>query len=225
MKKLIVSSALALAGIAAQAAPVASTIDVTLTFDNVAAGSTANSALGGLASLAHFANPDIEWDVGEYGSDTGTFHWVDATASYGEVLVGASSYAVSGGNVLNNGWNPILLVFNTPVDIASFSVQQDTSGFGNLQDGGTYLSFLDASGHEISAANVFYTQGGQPGLSIQSGAVGKVSAVLLAGGVGYDNLHIAVTPSVPEPAAGLLALLGAGVVLVRRGRQRGGQRG
>ena len=76
------------------------------------------------------------------------------------------------------------------------------------------------SGYEISAANVFYTQAEQPGLLIQSGAVAKVSAVLLAGGVSYDNLHIAVTPAVPEPAVGLLALLGAGMVLARRGRLR-----
>ncbi|MFY9477516.1 MAG: PEP-CTERM sorting domain-containing protein [Aquabacterium sp.] len=214
MKQLIALSALALAGVAAQA----STVDATLNFDDVAAGSSANSALGSLASLAQFANPDVEWDVDEFGSYTGGFHWIDATATYGEVLVGASAYAVSGGNVLSNSGQPILLVFNTPVDITSFSVQQDTSGFGNLQDGGTYLSFLNASGHEISAANVFYTQGGQPGLSIQSGAVGKVSAVLLAGGVSYDNLRIVATPAVPEPAAGLLALLGAGIVLARRKR-------
>ncbi|MFZ5526258.1 MAG: PEP-CTERM sorting domain-containing protein [Pseudomonadota bacterium] len=221
MKQLITLSALALAGMAAQAAPVASTIDVTLNFDNVAAGSAANSALGSLGSLAYFANPDVEWDVDEYGDYTGSFHWIDATATYGDVLVGASSYAVSGGNVLSNSGQPILLVFSTPVDIASFSIQQDTSGFGNPQAGGTYLSFLDATGHEISAANVFYTQAEQPGLTIQLGAVSKVSAVLLAGGVSYDNLHIAVTPAVPEPAAGLLALLGAGVVLARRSRQRG----
>lgn len=216
MKQLIALSALALAGATAQAA----TIDVTLSFDDVAAGSAADSALGGLAPLAHFANPDIEWDVDAYGNDTGTFHWIDATASYGDVLVGASPYAVSGGQVLSNAGQPILLMFNTPVNIASFSIQQDTTGFGNPQDGGSYLAFLDATGHEISTANVFYTQGGQPGLSIQSGAVSMVSAVLLAGGVDYDNLHIAVTPAVPEPAAGLLALLGAGLVLVRR-RQRG----
>ena len=217
MKQLIALSALALASLAVQAAP--ATIDVTLTFDDVLDGSTANSALGSLGSLAHFANPDVELDVDEYGDYTGGIRWVDATALYGDVGVVASGAAVSGTNVLSNSGQPILLVFNAPVDIASFSIQQDLSGFGNPQDGGTYLSFLDATGHAISAANVFYTQGGQPGLTIQSGAVGQVSAVLLAGGVSYDNLHINVTPSVPEPAAGLLALLGAGVVLARRNRQ------
>ena len=218
MKQFIALGALALASLAVQAAP--NTIDVSLTFDDVVDGSTANSALGSLSSIAYFANPDVERDVDEYGDYTGGIRWIDATVTYGDVRVSASSSAVSAGNVLSNEGQPILLVFNGPVDIASFSIQQDLSGFGNLQDGGTYLSFLDATGHAISAANVFYTQGGQPGLTIQSGAVSKVSAVLLAGGVSYDNLHIALTPAVPEPAAGLLALLGAGIVLVRT-RRRG----
>lgn len=196
-------------------------INATIDFDNLASGSTANAALGSFASLMHFANPDTVLDVDAGGSYTGTFHWVDATGTYGDVLVASSANAVSSANVLANDHQPILLAFNAPVDIATFSIQQDRSGFGNPQTNGTHLAFLDGTGHELAGSNVFYTQFGQPGLAIQNGGVvSNVSAVLLAGGTDYDNLRLVTVAAIPEPYAIALLLAGAGLVITFRRRQR-----
>ena len=167
----------------------------------------------------HFANPDVVDDVDAFGSFTGTFHWVDATSVYGDVLVQSSSFALSGPNVLSNGGQPILLLFNGPVDLASFSIQQDASSFGNAQANGTELVFLDETGHAIAGSGVSYTQYTQPGLPISSGPVSHVSGVLLAGIKDYDNLSVS---SVPEPES--LALLSGGLGtmgLVARRRRNG----
>lgn len=217
LRGAVLAAALAAASVAAHA-DIA--INASFTFDNVASGSTANSTLGSWASVMSFANPDTVQDVDAFGSYTGTFHWVDATAAYGDVLVKASSAAISGTNVLANDHQPIMLTFVDPVNIASLSIQQDQSGFGF--PGQTYMAFLDATGHEISGANVYYTQGGQPGLLISNnGTVNNVSAVLFSGGVDYDNLSITTVAAVPEPGtwammAGGLMMLGA-VTRRRRG--------
>lgn len=195
----------------------AQAINVTLDFDNVVAGSTANSALGGAASFASFANPDTVLDVDAYGSYTGSFHWVDATAVYGDVLVTGSPFAISGSNVLSNDGQPILLMFNNPLNLTQFSIQQDGSSFGNPQTDGTLLSFLDNTGHVIAGADVAYTQFDNPGLTISSGAVVNVSGVLLAGGKGYDNLSFMAVP-VPEPGSLALLIAGQGVVAAWRRR-------
>ena len=212
---------LALAGAGAHAGPL---IDATIDFDNVADGAAANAALGSLASLMRFANPDIEADVDADGNETGGFHWFDATSLYGDVLVRASAAAVSGANVLSNALQPIMLVFAAPVDIAGFSIQQDLSGFGNLQAEGSSLVFLDAEGHEMSGSSVSYTQGGQPGLTVQAGGrVDNVYAILLAGGVDYDNLRITTVDgsSVPEPGTAALWVLGLGGLAFASRRRKG----
>jgi PEP-CTERM motif len=216
LRALALAASLAAPGGPAQAEV---SINANIDFDTVVSGSTANAALGSLGTLMHFANPDTVLDVDAFGSYTGTFHWVDATSTYGDVLVAATADAVSGTNVLSNSLQPIMLVFNEPVRLASFSIQQDLSGFGNPQSNGTTLSFLDASGHEIGAASLSYTQFGQPGFTIASGAVPyDVSAVLLAGGTNYDNLYLATT--VPEPNAIVLLLAGAGLLAGLRWRSR-----
>lgn len=209
----------AIALCAAAASAQAQAISLVLNFDDVAAGSNANSALGAAASFASFANPDTVLDVDASGSYTGTFHWVDATSSYGPVLVTASLFAISGSNVLSNDGQPILLLFNNPLNLAQFSIQQDGSGFGNPQTNGTVLSFLDSTGHVIAGADVAYTQFGHPGLTISSGAVANVSGVLLAGGKSYDNLSLVAAP-VPEPGALALFVSGLGAVGTLSRRRR-----
>lgn len=219
LRKAVAAAVLATLGVAAQAQ-----VNASLNFDSATSGSTANAYLAsqGLDSFMHFANPDRVDDAPVYDSvgnllNDGAFHWVDATATYGDVLVKNDGTAVSPGNVLWNDHAPILLVFNNgPTDLASFSIQQDTSGFGNLQTNGTFLAFLDATGHVMGGSSVFYTQGPNPGLLISSGPVFGASAVLLAAGVSYDNLTIS---AVPEPEALLMLATGLGLVGWQRRRK------
>ncbi|WP_153118005.1 PEP-CTERM sorting domain-containing protein [Rhodocyclus tenuis] len=210
LRSAVLAAALAASSVAAHAGTV---ISATLSFDDVAAGSNANSVLAPRGSALRFVSPDREDDLDEYGSETGTFHWVDATATYGEVKVIASEFAVSGGNVLSNDGQHILLSFASPVTITAFSVFQDKSGFGNEQTDGSYFSFLDASGHEIAGSQVFFTQFGNPGLELKStGTFANVSSIFLPAGVNYDNLSLTAVAAVPEP--GSWALLGSGLLLL-----------
>ncbi|MGE5452826.1 MAG: PEP-CTERM sorting domain-containing protein [Acidobacteriota bacterium] len=224
--KAVALSTLASACVAAHADI---TFNASMNFDSVASGTTANQYLAGLGldGAMHFGNADRVDDAPLYDSvgnllNDGAFHWVDASDVYGDVLVKSDSAAVSASNVLWNDHAPILLTFSAPVNLASFSIQQDLSGLGNLQDMGSYLAFLDNTGHVITADNVFYTQGGHPGLTIASGAVNGVSGVLLSAGVHYDNLSISTaTAAVPEPEslALLLSALGVfGLMHLRRTR-------
>jgi hypothetical protein len=206
----LASSLVALALCGAGTAASASVFTASFNFDNVASGSAANAVLGTFASLIRFGNPDTAPDVDADGSPTGTFHWIDATTTYGDVLAVNDGTAVSAGNVLWNNGQPILVIFSSPETIAYFSIQQDLSGFGNPMADGSYLAFLDSTGHEIAGTQVYYTQYNHPGLTIQSsGTAANVSAVLLAGGSSYDYLHV---EAVPEPAAPVLALTGVGLM-------------
>lgn len=204
---------LAAAFVAASATAHAATpINAFFTFDNVASGNTANSALGAWASSLSFANPDTAPDLDIHGVEIGTFHWIDATSSYGDVLVKSDSNALSPGNVLWNDSQPILVSFSTPVNLIRFSIAQDNSGYGNPTTNGSHLAFLDASGHEIAGASAYYTQYGNLGLTIQNLAtVSNVSGVLLAGGRHYDNMYVNAVP-VPEPEG--WAMLSGGLLLM-----------
>ena len=195
---------------AASANSSAGVISGSFDFDNVASGSSADSALGAYSSIIHFGNADTVADVDAFGDPTGTFHWVDGTASYGDVLAKNDGTAVSKPNVLWNNHQPILVMFSSPLTVAAFSIQADTSGHGN--PGGTYMAFLDGTGHGIDGARFLYSAYANPGLLIQStAAFDNVRAVLLSGDTSYDNMAFT---AMPEPGtgvllAGALALLGA----------------
>jgi len=217
LRATLLAAALAAASLTAHAV---TPINAFFTFDNVVSGSTANSALGAWASNLSFANPDIAPDLDIHGSEIGTFHWIDATSTYGDVLVKSDSNSLSPGNVLWNDHQPILVSFSSPVNITRFSIAQDNSGFGNPTNNGSHLAFLDAGGHEISGANAYYTQFGNLGLTIQNLApVNNVSGVLIAGGRNYDNMYVNAV-AVPEPDTYALMLSGLGFLgfMVRRRR-------
>lgn len=201
--------ALAAASFSAQAA-----YTVTLDFDTVASGTSANAYLDSLGlSGMRFVDGAIADDAPIYDDignllNDGAFHWVAGTHT---VLAKNDGTAVSGSNVLWDDHAPILLQFATPIDIEAFSVQQDNSNYGWFF---ATLSFLDSTGHVIAGKNVDYTQFGQPGYTISSGPVSGVSAILLPALKSYDNLTLSTTTPVPEPSTwwlglGSLAVLGA----------------
>lgn len=221
LRGLVAAVALASASVAAHA-DIA--INQTLNFDSVSDGTSANAYLAslGLGGVMSFGNGDVVDDVDAFGDLTGTTHWVDASAIYGDVLVSSSSAAVSGSNVLANGFAPILLQFAAPVDLASFSVQLDNNTWSNFSN---VLQFLDSTGHAIAGTDVPYGSLNQPGFTLaSSGPVYGVSSVLLSfGSRNFDNLQVTTMAAVPEPESWvLMAASMATLGLVMRRRQRQG---
>ena len=118
-------------------------------------GATANSALGTDTSFMSFANVDRVDDL-----DGNGFHWEDFTSTFGDVLVKSDANAVSGSNVLWNNSQPMALFFNSGSEnIASFSLQLAGPNF-NAMMGGANISFLDATHHVISDADLFANASG-----------------------------------------------------------------
>lgn len=207
---------LAAALVAASATASAANFTASFNFDNVASGSAADTALGSFASIIRFGNADTVADVDAFGDPTGAFHWVDVTATYGDVLARNDGTAVSAANVLWNDHQPILVTFSAPQTIAAFSIRQDMSPYG--YPGGSYMAFLDTSGHEIAGAQFSYTQYQNPGLTIQStGTWANVGAVLLPGGKSYDDMSVTAVPEPENWAMLAVGLLLMGAVARRRG--------
>jgi len=233
LMNLAVKSALSVLLFSAVASANAASINTSLNFDNVGTDTVANTLLGSDVSFMHFANSDYVTDAGFDPLDPNApSHWVDASASFGDVLVKSNAalfgnYAVSGNNVLWNDHAPILLMFSEAVNINSFSIQQDLSGFGNPQTNGSFLAFLDQTGHVISNLNQYYTQTDQTlannpgkGLLLTASGVSNVYSILLSGGVNYDNLSINAVSvaAVPEADTSSMMLAGLGLmgVVARR---------
>jgi hypothetical protein len=223
IRGVVAAATLALASVAAHA----DTLSFTLDFDSLSSGATANAYLAslGLGSQVSFGNGDYVQDDPIYDSignvtNDGAGHWVDASSVYGDVLVKDNGTAISGSNVLWNDNQAILVQFNSALTINAFSIQQDSSLFGNLTENGSILSFLDSTGHVISTANVYYTQYGQPGLTISSGTVTGVSAILLSAGKSYDNLSLNAVTAVPEPTSLSMVLVSLGLVGAAARRRR-----
>lgn len=223
LRGVVAAVALASASVAAHAA----TQTTFLNFDTVASGTSANDYVAslGLTGLS-FGNGELVDDLDTYGNPTGTLHWVDSSALYGNVQVKTltdfwsnADLSVSKGNVLWNDNAPILVQFASPLDLLSFSVQQDLGTTGSLA--GSVMSFLDSTGHVMAGHDVGYTQYGNPGYTIGSGPVAGVSGILLSAGKSYDNLQIVTAAPVPEPTTWALALAAMGLMGFMARRRQG----
>lgn len=210
LRGVVAAAALASASVAAHA-DIA--INTTLNFDSVASGTSANDYLAslGLGGALHFGNGDVADDLDALGAYTGTTHWYDASTTYGEVLVSSDSAAVSGSNVLSNGFAPILVQFAGPVDLASFSVQLDNNTWGGPVNA---LQFLDATGHVIPGTDVPFDHINQAGMTLSTNSpVLGVSAVLLSfGSRNFDNLQVTTMAAVPEPSTWALVASSLGIL-------------
>lgn len=222
LRGVVAAVALASASVAAQAATTTN-----LNFDSVASGTSANDYLASLGingftfADANRVDDEPVYDNNGFLLNDGAFHWetgsnVVQVKSVSDFWTGAD-LSVSKSNLLWNDNAPILIQFKNPIDILSFSIQQDLSTYGAITN---TLSFLDASGHVIAGANVDFEQYNHPGQTISSGAVNGVSAILLPGITHWDNLSLVTAAPVPEPSTWAMGLVAMGLMgAVARRRQ------
>lgn len=126
--------------------------------------------------------------------------------------------APSGILALNAIFQPTLLIFSEPVNLAAFALTLDNDVFGDngLLPGNDAIAvqFLDAAGVIIASIPLNQTQ---PGFVGNSGAVAGVYSVYIPAGAFYDDLRLSGTV-IPAPAAAGLLALGTAVSLRRRRR-------
>lgn len=183
-------------------------------FDGVTSGGLANSAApAGVSFVNAYYTPDLD-AFGDPIPDTAKWR-ADPTAP--DVFVKnplERDYgpAPSLNNSLEAIDQPVLLRFDTPQDLQSFSAVLDNSIFGSLAP--LNIEFLDATGHVIRSIASNQTV---PGFIVSTGPISNLSAVLLQGGAFYDNINIA---PVPEPGEYAMMLAGLAVMagIARRRR-------
>lgn len=203
---LVKGALIALLATTAVSANAANSVSGTFNFDNAASGATANSTFGDAYSFMYFANADKEFDDPS-GVEGDPFHWIDATATYGDVLAKSDVQAPSGDNVLWNDKAPILLLFRDNTDVTSFSLKlagpNSTAFFG-----GAVVTFLDSTLHEVAGSGAFADSNGL--ISVTAPQY-HVAGILISAGGNYDDLSINAVAAVPEADTYAMLLAGLGV--------------
>lgn len=184
---------------------------LTFDFDGVASGADANSAVP--AGISFF-NAAYLNDLDEYGDEipnTEKFR-IDPTVSDAVVVLNPNTVdygpAPSANNALDARWSPLLMHFDTAIDLTAFSVTLDNSTYGDLSL--QHLYFLDANKSIIGNLTLDETQPGYIG-SWTGNLIG-VQEILLPSGALYDNLSITSPAAVPLPAALPLLMSGFGLL-------------
>jgi hypothetical protein len=186
-----------------------------INFDSVASGSVANTAApaGIQFNQAHYVN-----DTNAYGEEIpNTEKWQIDTLNDAAFPVTADNpasfgygAAISGSNALNALWQPVLMHFDTAINLTGFSVVADNSTYGDLSS--SYLYFLDSGKNILS--QVMFDQTAPGAVVALAMPVNGVRDVLLPSGAFYDNFQVS---SVPLPASLPLFLAGLAVMgMVKR---------
>jgi len=213
-KSLLSFAAATLLGVAAShAAPILLDFD-TLGGSAATAGTTAQ-AFAPIGLTITFG----VWDYSEFDE------WGDPVAGSEAWLVD-NSYTVTVEDPSVSGWGaapsgslaldardqPVLLNFDAPIDLYSFSVTLDNSSYGNLM--AQSILFYDAANQLVGSIAIDQAV---PGFVAQSsGLIANVSKIVLPSSALYDNVTI-----VPEPQTWtLLALAGAALGLAAYRRRR-----
>lgn len=196
----------------------ASAATLTLNFDNAASGSDVNLSV---PAAIRFYNAALLPDQDEWGDDIpGSEKWqIDPSVSDPVVVLNPSTVdygsAPSGTNALDARWSPLLMHFDSAIELTGFSVTLDNSTFGTI--GMQELVFLGANKSVLGILGLDQTQPGYVGS--WTGTLAGVQEILLPSGAFYDNLTITSTSPVPVPAA-LPLLLSAfaalGALRIRR---------
>jgi len=171
-----------------------------INFDNQAAGTEAKLDPVAINMGISFDNaallPNLDGDgIAIPGSE----HWqIDTTTS--ELVTAentaAQGYGVapSGQNALDARWSPILMHFNSVINLAGFSVTLPNSTYGNLAQ--TDILFLDNTGATLF--DLSYFQGHPLATVALTTQLNGVKDILLSSGTFYDNISVA---AVPVPSA------------------------
>jgi hypothetical protein len=181
----------------------------TMNFDSQAAGTEAKMDPVAISMGITFDNAALLPNLDADGiAIPGSEHWqIDSTTN--ELVTAentsAQGYGVapSGQNALDARWSPILMHFNSAINLANFSVTLPNSTYGNLAQ--VDILFFDNTGATLFDLGYFQ---GQPLATISlNSKLNGVKDILLPSGTFYDNISVA---AVPVPSA--LWLFGSAVL-------------
>lgn len=192
----------------------ASASQFTINFDLLSSGANANLDQVAIDNGVSFASGHLVDTVDANFNVTGQ-HWAAYSIAADNVdpsIFAQNSanlgwgVAPSGTNALDARFDQVLVQFENPTQLSSFSFNLDSSSFGNLQ--ASNVLFLDKDGNTIFTSNDYF-QSTATSFNQSFASSVTVSAVLLTSGKLYDNLTVA---AVPEPESYAMVLIGLGLM-------------
>jgi len=185
--------------------------DFTIDFDGVTSGSAANSAAPAGVQFFHgMFTPNLDPNGDPIpGSERWRIDPMAPTVTADNPLTFNSGFAPSGPNALNAVFQPVLMLFDVPFNLQSFSLVLDNDTFGS-----STLAILFFGADDVLLRSLAIDQT-QPGFIASTGALAGVSKIVLPGGAFYDSFNVTGAP-VPEPSTYALIILAAVICVTRR---------